>query len=91
MWEDILKAFKRPAWMNRVVSKEQMGDGEWRLASVILDNLVQSGWKMTPTQRELSRKLKQSGLFEMKSVTKSGADKTLPGKPGLFMYRLKDL
>ena len=91
MWEDILKAFKRPAWMNRVVSKEQMGDGEWRLASVILDNLVQSGWKMTPTQRELSRKLNQSGLFEMKSVTKSGADKTLPGKPGLFMYRLKDL
>ena len=66
MWKDILKAFKRPAWMNRVVSKEQMGDGEWRLASVILDNLVQSGWKMTPTQRELSRKLKQSGLFEMK-------------------------
>ena len=89
MWKDILKAFKRPAWMNRV--EEQMGDGEWRLASIILDNLVQSGWKMTPTQRELSRKLKQSGLFEMKSVTKSGADKTLPGKPGLFMYRLKDL
>ena len=89
MWKDILKAFKRPAWMNRV--EEQMGDGEWRLASIILDNLVQSGWRNTPAQREMSRKLKQSGLFEMKPVTKSGADKILPGKPGLFMYRLKDL